>query len=297
MSFLFSCVPNPHALFRSFYGIVNLGGKTMDKEKMGLFIAELRKEKGLTQEELAQQFYVDRATISKWEKGYYIPTPEMLLELSNFFGITVNEILLGEKKSETNQDEVNKVTVEILKNRDQKIKKISWVSVSIILLLMMVGVGTCLFFKLEADRKLAETKNWLPTLREGDVPYYLKKDDLANDFTKEHFQAEDKVDIYIKGDSVPLEYQEEPFITNIVLKRFTKENGKLEKEASDFLYVYFGIDSEAQDYLKRFTYLSQNTFEGAKFYFVKSNSTDSKCEVNEKLKKLLDEQIVQVEVS
>ncbi len=271
----------------------------MDKEKMGLFIAELRKEKGLTQEELAQQFYVDRATISKWEKGYYIPTPEMLLELSNFFGITVNEILLGEKKSEKNQEEVNKVTVEILKNRDRKVKKIIRTSAAMILLIVMIGIGVSTFIKLDANRRVAaieKKKTWLETLEENQVPYYLAREDIANDFGKEHFQSGDKVDIYIQGNLISSEYQEEPFITNIVLKKFGNQAGELKDEGTDFSYIYFGIDSEAQIYLKKFSFFQSPTFQDAKLYFVKTNSTEIKNEVNEKIKRQIDKGVVPVEI-
>lgn len=95
----------------------------MNDKKIGLFLLKLRKEKGLTQEELAEKLYVDRGTISKWERGIYLPKPDLLLKLSEVFNISVNEILLGEKKTEENAQEVDYVTIDIMKRSNRKIKK------------------------------------------------------------------------------------------------------------------------------------------------------------------------------
>ena len=91
----------------------------MDSEKIGKFIAELRKENKMTQEELGKKILVDRGTISKWERGIYVPNPEILLSLSKILSVSVNEILLGEKETSKNKVELNNVTVQILdKNRN-----------------------------------------------------------------------------------------------------------------------------------------------------------------------------------
>ena len=65
----------------------------MDQIKMGKFIAALRKEKGLTQEKLG----VTNKTVSRWENGNYIPDVEMLSLLSEEFGVSINELISGER--------------------------------------------------------------------------------------------------------------------------------------------------------------------------------------------------------
>ena len=60
-------------------------------------LQELRKSKGLTQEELAEALYVSRTAISKWESGRGYPSIDSLKELSKFFTITIDELLTGEK--------------------------------------------------------------------------------------------------------------------------------------------------------------------------------------------------------
>ena len=62
----------------------------LDGEKIGQFLQELRKEKKLTQEELAEKLYIKRESISKWERGIQIPTVENIINLAEFFQITPN---------------------------------------------------------------------------------------------------------------------------------------------------------------------------------------------------------------
>ena len=73
----------------------------MDQIKTGKFIATLRKEKELTQKELAEKLGVSDKTISKWECGKGLPDVSLILPLCELLGITVNELLSGEKLDET----------------------------------------------------------------------------------------------------------------------------------------------------------------------------------------------------
>lgn len=74
----------------------------MDVVRIGKFLSELRKEKKLTQEQLGEKIGVTNKTISRWENGNYLPPVEMLQILSEFYGISINEILSGERLSEGN---------------------------------------------------------------------------------------------------------------------------------------------------------------------------------------------------
>ncbi len=69
----------------------------MDMVKMGNFLAELRKEHKLTQAELGEKLGVTNKTVSRWETGNYMPPVEALEELSNLYGLTINELLSGRK--------------------------------------------------------------------------------------------------------------------------------------------------------------------------------------------------------
>ena len=60
-------------------------------------LQELRKNKGLTQEELAEVLFVSRTAVSKWESGRGYPSIDSLKEIANFFSVTIDELLSGEK--------------------------------------------------------------------------------------------------------------------------------------------------------------------------------------------------------
>ena len=60
-------------------------------------LQELRKNRGLTQEELAELLYVSRAAISKWESGRGYPSIDSLKEISKYFSVSIDDLLSGEK--------------------------------------------------------------------------------------------------------------------------------------------------------------------------------------------------------
>ncbi len=60
-------------------------------------LQELRKQKGLTQEELAEALYVSRTAISKWESGRGYPNIDSLKAIAKFFSVTIDELLSGEE--------------------------------------------------------------------------------------------------------------------------------------------------------------------------------------------------------
>lgn len=69
----------------------------MDVIRIGRFLAELRHERRLTQEALGERLGVTGKTISRWETGMYLPPAEMLLALSEYYGVSVNELLSGRR--------------------------------------------------------------------------------------------------------------------------------------------------------------------------------------------------------
>ena len=72
----------------------------MDMKKMGALLKMLRKEKEYTQEQLAEYLNVSNRTISRWETGTNLPDLDVLVLLSDFYGIEIRELIDGERKSE-----------------------------------------------------------------------------------------------------------------------------------------------------------------------------------------------------
>lgn len=69
----------------------------INKEEFGKFILELRKEKGLTQKELAEKLYISDKAVSKWERGLSMPDIGLLIPLSQIFEVTATELLSGKR--------------------------------------------------------------------------------------------------------------------------------------------------------------------------------------------------------
>lgn len=72
----------------------------MDMLQTGKFIAKLRKEQGLTQEQLGEKLGVTNKTVSRWETGTYLPPADVLLSMSELFDVSVNELLSGRRLTE-----------------------------------------------------------------------------------------------------------------------------------------------------------------------------------------------------
>lgn len=87
----------------------------MDQKKIGTFLKDLRKEKALTQEQLAERFNVSSRTVSRWETGSNAPDLGTLIELADFYGVDVREIMDGERKG-TVMDRETKDILKKLRN-------------------------------------------------------------------------------------------------------------------------------------------------------------------------------------
>ncbi len=85
--------------------------KAIDKEKFGMFIQELRKEKGMTQKDLAEKLFLSDKAVSKWERGQSLPDVGLLEPLADLLGVTVTELLRGEQMG---QEPMNRGEVEDL---------------------------------------------------------------------------------------------------------------------------------------------------------------------------------------
>ena len=111
----------------------------MDSIKIGKFIATCRKEKELTQLQLAEKLNITNRAVSKWETGKSCPDASLMLDLCNILGITVNELLSGERiVMEEYQKKAEENLVEL---QDKKIKaqtmqkrlELIWVAIAILL--------------------------------------------------------------------------------------------------------------------------------------------------------------------
>lgn len=85
----------------------------MDQKKIGSFLRELRKEKTMTQEQLAEHFFVTRRTVSRWETGSNLPDLSILIELSDFYDVDLRELLDGERKEKSMNQEMKETVKKV----------------------------------------------------------------------------------------------------------------------------------------------------------------------------------------
>lgn len=122
----------------------------MNQEAIGKFIAACRKEKNLTQMQLAEQLYITNRAVSKWETGKSCPDVSIMLELCGILGITVNELLSGERIAMENYQEKaeeNLMELQSKKEKAQKsFKRIETIWLAIALLLSPVHFAINYYF-------------------------------------------------------------------------------------------------------------------------------------------------------
>lgn len=95
----------------------------MDQSKIGSFLKELRKEKDLTQEQLAENFGVSSRTVSRWENGNNMPDISMLVEIAEFYDVDIRELIDGERKSEKMDEQMKDTLIKVAEYSDAEKEK------------------------------------------------------------------------------------------------------------------------------------------------------------------------------
>ena len=111
----------------------------MDQIKVGAFLKDLRKEKGITQEQLAEKLGVSGRTISRWETGNNMPDISLLVEIAEYFDVSIPEIIKGERKSEdaeTMSDYAKAEKEELVKS----IRNMSIIGLAALLVYMVLNI-------------------------------------------------------------------------------------------------------------------------------------------------------------
>lgn len=121
----------------------------MDENKIGQFIAELRKEKKLTQKDLAAQLHITDKAISKWERGLSFPDITLLTSVADILGVTTSELLNGQRCEPPSKDIEKTVDHALVyAERSAKRKIVSFqnvltISFSVLLLLGIIVCSIC----------------------------------------------------------------------------------------------------------------------------------------------------------
>jgi len=138
----------------------------IDQIKIGGFLRELRKEKELTQEQLAEKFGVSSRSVSRWENGNTMPELGILVELADYYEVDIKEIIDGERKSDIMKTE-EKETMQKVADYAEAEKKlvvkrkciVTFIGTMVFALSIMIGY--IVFPKLPEDSFLRSDGLWL----------------------------------------------------------------------------------------------------------------------------------------
>ena len=117
----------------------------MNQIKIGEFIAECRKKAGLTQVQLADKLGITDKAVSKWERGMAMPDTSIMLLLCDILGISVNELLNGEKINMENNDKKNEQLLLQMAEELEKKNKTIWISMWGIMIVSIIALLASLF--------------------------------------------------------------------------------------------------------------------------------------------------------
>lgn len=97
----------------------------MDQQKIGQFLRECRKEKGITQEQLAEMLGVTNRSVSRWENGSNLPDLDILIEMADYYDVELRELLDGERKSEKMNKEVEETILKVADYSNQEKERLT----------------------------------------------------------------------------------------------------------------------------------------------------------------------------
>ncbi len=138
----------------------------IDQIKIGRFLKELRKERELTQEQLAEKFGVSSRSVSRWENGNTMPELGILVELAEYYEVDIKEIIDGERKSE-NMEKEEKETLRKVADYTEAEKKLVVrrkcivTFVGTLMFALCIMIGYIVFPTLPEDSFLRSDGLWL----------------------------------------------------------------------------------------------------------------------------------------
>ena len=116
----------------------------MDQMKIGKFIADCRREKSLTQSQLAEKLNITDRAVSKWETGRAMPDSSIMLELCDILDITVTDLLNGERV-ESNRPDINEAQLlEAVKEKQQADKRLLLIEIFLGVLAVAILLASCI---------------------------------------------------------------------------------------------------------------------------------------------------------
>ena len=108
----------------------------MNQLKIGKILKQLRTEKNLTQEQLAESLNVSRRTVSRWETGFNLPDLDILVIMSDFYQVDLRELLDGERRNEKMDDEMRDTVMKVAEYSNDEKRRAS----KVVLVFFVLGI-------------------------------------------------------------------------------------------------------------------------------------------------------------
>jgi len=108
----------------------------MNQLKIGKFLKQLRTEKNLTQEQLAESLNVSRRTVSRWETGFNLPDLDILVIMSDFYQVDLRELLDGERRNEKMDEEMRDTVMKVAEYSNDEKRRAS----KVVLVFFVLGI-------------------------------------------------------------------------------------------------------------------------------------------------------------
>ncbi len=197
----------------------------MEQEKIGKFILQLRKEKNMTQKELAEKLGVTDRAISKWENGRGMPDLSLMKALCDELGISVNELLSGEKIETLDyQEKLEENILNTIAYTSKKVERKTLILQCVIgsIIFMMIALGV--LYVIDMSRMHRNEPVLFSTWGYSYTPP-INIDDAAIDMAVKNYIVE-------MGDAAPMHHEGEKAFASI--RTLLLE----EKEAEKLYYVY-----------------------------------------------------------
>ena len=133
----------------------------MNQLKIGKFLKQLRMEKNLTQEQLAETLNVSRRTVSRWETGFNLPDLDILVIMSDFYQVDLRELLDGERKNGKMDEEMKETVMKVAEYSNEEKKRVS----RVVLVYFILGIAA--LFANVITRMMDPKKSFLAGFADG----------------------------------------------------------------------------------------------------------------------------------
>lgn len=155
----------------------------MDQEKIGKFIAKCRKDKKLTQAELAEKLGISEKSIGNWENGRNMPDLSLFKPLCNILNISINDLMSGEKVDnqkyiKTLEENIVNMVSNIERN---KLKRKKIIILTLIGILMMMVIGRIFYVYYETDVKY-DSRTMNCNIVEKELHFHIKGQSVLNTY-------------------------------------------------------------------------------------------------------------------